>query len=168
MAPPILVVMGVSGSGKSTVAKALAQALHWPFEEGDDLHPAANVAKMRAGHPLTDEDRKPWLGAIGRWIDGQATTGEPGVITCSALRRAYRDQLRQGRPQVKLVFLEGSKGLIEDRLAHRQGHFMPPSLLDSQFEALEEPGPDEPVIKVNIDEPVETQVRDIEWALGLR
>jgi carbohydrate kinase (thermoresistant glucokinase family) len=167
MAPPILVVMGVSGSGKSTVAKALAQALRWPFEEGDDLHPAANVAKMRAGHPLTDEDRKPWLEAIGRWIDGQAAKGEPGVITCSALRRAYRDQLRQGRPQVKLVFLEGSKGLIEDRLAHRQGHFMPPSLLDSQFEALEEPGPDEPVIKVNIDELVEAQVRDIERALGL-
>jgi carbohydrate kinase (thermoresistant glucokinase family) len=167
MPPPVLVVMGVSGSGKSTVAKALAEALAWPFEEGDDLHPPANVAKMRAGHPLTDEDRKPWLEAIGRWIDGQAAKDEPGVITCSALRRAYRDQIRQGRPQVKLVFLEGSRSLIADRLSHRQGHFMPPSLLDSQFEALEEPGPDEPVIKVNIDESVEAQVRDVERALGI-
>ncbi|HEY2050891.1 MAG TPA: gluconokinase [Caulobacteraceae bacterium] len=166
MAPPILVVMGVSGSGKTTVAKPLAQALGWPFEEGDDLHPAANVAKMRAGHPLDDEDRKPWLEAIGRWIDAQAAKREAGVITCSALKRAYRDQIRQGRPQVTLVFLEGSKALIAERLSHRHGHFMPPSLLDSQFEALEAPGPDEPVITVDISESVETQVRDIEQALG--
>jgi gluconokinase len=166
MAPPILVVMGVSGSGKTTVAKPLAEDLGWPFEEGDDLHPAANVAKMRAGHPLDDEDRKPWLAAIGRWIDGQASKGEPGVITCSALKRAYRDQIRGGRPQVTLVFLEGSKALIAERLADRHGHFMPAALLDSQFEALEAPGPDEPVIKVEIDQSVEAQVRDIRQALS--
>jgi gluconokinase len=166
MAPPVLVVMGVSGSGKTTVAKPLAEALGWAFEEGDDLHPAANVAKMRAGHPLDDEDRKPWLEAIGRWIDGQAARGEPGVITCSALKRAYRDQIRRGRPQVRLVFLEGSKALISERLSHRHGHFMPAALLDSQFEALEAPGPDEPVITVEIDQSVERQVEAIETALG--
>lgn len=166
MAPPVLVVMGVSGSGKTTVAKALARTLGWTFEEGDDLHPAANVAKMRAGHPLDDDDRKPWLEAIGHWIDNQAVRGEPGVITCSALKRMYRDHIRAGRPQVTLVFLEGPKGLIADRLARRHGHFMPPSLLDSQFEALQEPGPDEPVIKVDIRESPEAQVQDIEEALG--
>jgi carbohydrate kinase (thermoresistant glucokinase family) len=165
MAPPILVVMGVSGSGKTTVARPLAAALGWAFEEGDDLHPAANVAKMHAGHPLDDEDRKPWLEAIGRWIDGQASKGEPGVITCSALKRAYRDQIRQGRPQVTLVFLEGSKALIAERLSHRHGHFMPAALLDSQFETLEQPGPDEPVITVDISESVEAQVSDIRRAL---
>lgn len=165
MPPPVLVVMGVSGSGKTTVAKALAQSLGWSFEEGDDLHPAANVAKMRAGHPLDDEDRKPWLEAIGRWIDAQASRDEPGVITCSALKRAYRDHIRQGRPQVRLIFLEGPKSLIADRLAHRHGHFMPPSLLDSQFEALEAPGPDEAVIQVDIRQSVEAQVAAIRRAL---
>ena len=166
MAPPVLVVMGVSGSGKTTVAKKLAEALGWTFEEGDDLHPAANVAKMRAGHPLDDEDRKPWLEAIGQWIDDQAARGEPGVITCSALKRVYRDHIRAGRPQVAFVFLKGSKELIAERLAHRHGHFMPPALLDSQFEALEEPGPDEPVITVDIAKSPEAQVADIERAVG--
>ena len=166
MPPPVLVVMGVSGSGKTTVAKELAEALGWTFEEGDDLHPAANVAKMRAGHPLDDEDRKPWLDAIGRWIDDEAKKGAPAVITCSALKRVYRDQIRADRPQVTFVFLEGSKSLIADRLAHRHGHFMPPSLLDSQFEALEEPEPDEPVITVDIAKSPEAQVADIEHALG--
>jgi carbohydrate kinase (thermoresistant glucokinase family) len=166
-APPVLVVMGVSGAGKSTVGKALADALTWPFEEGDDLHPAANVAKMKAGVPLTDEDREPWLAAIARWIDQQAANREPGIITCSALKRAYRDRLRDGRPQVWLVFLEGSRKLIGERLAHRKGHFMPPALLDSQFAALEEPGADEPVIDVDIARPMAEQVREVETALGL-
>ena len=166
-APPILVVMGVSGSGKTTVAKPLAQALGWTFEEGDELHPAANVAKMRAGHPLDDEDRKPWLKAIGHWIDNQAAKDEPGVITCSALKRAYRDQIDAGRPQVTFVFLEGSEALIAERLSHRHGHFMPPSLLDSQFEALQAPDPDEPVITIDISKSVEAQVKSIETALGM-
>ncbi len=163
--PPVLLVMGVSGSGKTTVARALADALGWDYQEGDDLHPPANVAKMRAGIPLTDEDRQPWLAAIGAWIDDQAHTGRPGIVTCSALKRAYRDGLRRGRPQVRLVFLEGSRKLIADRLSHRKGHFMPPSLLDSQFAALEDPGADEPVIDVEIDQSIEGQVRDIEQAL---
>jgi len=158
--------MGVSGSGKSTVGKGLANALDWPFEEGDDLHPPANIAKMKAGVPLTDEDRAPWLAAIARWIDGQAARAEPGIITCSALKRGYRDHLRKDRPQVWLVFLEGSRQVIAERLAHRQGHFMPPSLLDSQFAALEAPGEDEPVIDVDIEQPIDAQVRAVKSAIG--
>jgi gluconokinase len=167
MAPPLLLVMGVSGSGKTTVAKALAGALGWDFEEGDDLHPPANIAKMRAGIPLTDEDRKPWLEAIGAWMDTESAKARAGIVTCSALRRAYRDQLRQGRPQARFVFLDGPRDLIEDRMEHRQGHFMPTALLDSQIATLEAPGPDEPVIRVDISQSVPSQVRSIETALGL-
>jgi carbohydrate kinase (thermoresistant glucokinase family) len=165
-APPVLLVMGVSGSGKTTVGKALAEALGWPFEEGDDLHPPANVAKMKAGVPLTDEDRAPWLAAVARWIDDQALRGEPGVITCSALKRAYRDRLRADRPHLWLVFLEGSRRVIAERLAQRHGHFMPASLLDSQLAALEPPGEDEPVIDVDIEAPLDQQVGAVEAALG--
>jgi carbohydrate kinase (thermoresistant glucokinase family) len=166
--PPVLLVMGVSGSGKTTVGKALADALGWSFQEGDDLHPAANIAKMKAGMPLTDADRQPWLAAIANWIDGQAARIEPGIITCSALKRAYRDDLRIGRPQVWLVFLEGSRELIAERLAHRQGHFMPPRLLESQFAALEAPGADEPVIDVGIETSLDDQIRAVEAALAER
>jgi gluconokinase len=149
MAPPrILVLMGVSGSGKTTVGALLAGTLGWPYAEADAFHSPANVAKMAAGHPLTDEDRWPWLQAIGAWIDGQLARGEPGVVTCSALKRVYRDVLR--RPGVELVYLQGSRELIAQRMATRQGHFFKPAMLDSQLAALEEPSPDEGVIQVSI------------------
>jgi gluconokinase len=138
---PVLVIMGVSGSGKSTVAGLLAGRLGWDLEEGDDLHPAANVAKMHAGQPLTDEDRGPWLESIAGWIRAHTAAGRPGVVTCSALKKRYRDILRgEG---VVFVFLQGSRDRISDRLASRHGHFMPPALLESQFEALEQPTEDE-------------------------
>jgi gluconokinase len=138
---PVLVIMGVSGSGKSTVAGLLAGRLGWDLAEGDDLHPASNVAKMQAGEPLTDEDRWPWLETISEWIRAHTQDGTPGVITCSALKKRYRDILRgEG---VVFVFLQGSKDRISDRLASRHGHFMPPALLESQFEALEAPTEDE-------------------------
>jgi gluconokinase len=146
--PPVLVVMGVSGTGKSTVAGLLAGHLGWPLQEGDDLHPEANVAKMEQGIPLTDDDRWPWLDTIGAWIDEQGRRGEPGIITCSALKRAYRDRLR--RPNVVFVHLAGTRDTITRRMAARSGHFMPLSLLDSQLATLEAPGPDERVITVDL------------------
>ena len=135
--------MGVSGSGKTTIAEGLADAEHWTLLEGDSFHPPANVAKMRAGTPLTDEDRLPWLRAIAAAIDADLARGVNAVVACSALRRAYRDILIGDRRDVRLLYLKGSKALIADRLKSRKGHFMPPSLLDSQFRTLEEPGPDE-------------------------
>lgn len=164
-APPVLVVMGVSGSGKSTVARPLAERLGWACQEGDALHPPANIAKMKAGIPLDDADRAPWLAAIGDWMDRQAAAEEGAVVTCSALKRAYRDQLREGRPFVRFVYLKGSETLIARRLAARSGHFMPPSLLASQFAALEGPKPDERAIVVDIDQPVAAQVATIVAAL---
>lgn len=149
-APPILVVMGVSGAGKTTVGELVAKNLGWPFVDGDDLHPKANIDKMRAGIPLDDADRAPWLAAIGAWMDAQAKAGKPGVIACSALKRAYRDTLRAGRPQVRIVYLRGSQDEIAGRLAHRTGHFWPPKLLASQFADLEPPSPDEHAIVVDI------------------
>ncbi|HZC15652.1 MAG TPA: gluconokinase, partial [Caulobacteraceae bacterium] len=122
-APPILVVMGVSGAGKTTVGKLVAKDLGWPFADGDDLHPKANIDKMRAGIPLNDADRAPWLAAIGAWMDARSKANEPGVVACSALKRAYRDTLRTGRPQVRIVYLRGSQAKIAERLAHRTGHF---------------------------------------------
>jgi len=160
-APTVLVVMGVSGSGKTTVGKLLAERLGWTFEEGDDLHPAANIAKMKAGHPLTDADRAPWLEAIGRWIDDCLKAGRSGVITCSALKRAYRDQLADGRPQVKFVFLDLDQATIAERLKHRRGHFMPPSLLASQFADLQAPGDDEPVIRTDGRQSSEAQAQSV-------
>jgi carbohydrate kinase (thermoresistant glucokinase family) len=148
MAPRVLVIMGVSGSGKTTVGALLAGRLGWPYAEADDFHPPANIAKMAAGDPLTDEDRGPWLQAIGAWIDGQLSRGERGVVTCSALKRAYRDVLR--RPGDQLVYLQGARELIADRMAARRGHFFKPSMLDSQLATLEEPGPDEGILIVEI------------------
>ncbi|MGN7862727.1 gluconokinase [Microbacterium sp. 22303] len=133
--PTILVVMGVSGSGKSTLAGVLAGRLGWALQEGDDLHPAANVAKMEAGIPLTDEDRRPWLELIRDWIVAKQEAGQPGVVTCSALRRSYREIL--ARPGVEFVHLKGTKHDLAERLGRRLGHFMPASLLDSQLDTLE-------------------------------
>jgi gluconokinase len=152
-APPVLIVMGVAGTGKTTVGAMLAGRLHWLYAEADDFHPAANVEKMAAGTPLTDADREPWLAAIGRWIDERAAAGEPAIVTCSGLKRAYRDRLRQGRPQVRVVFLEGSRELIARRLAARHGHFMRVEMLDSQFADLEPPEPDEGVTEVSVEPP---------------
>jgi gluconokinase len=147
----VAVVMGVSGAGKSTIGRRLAERLCWKFKEGDDLHSAENVAKMRSGQPLTDTDRKPWLAAVAAVIDQWRRCGEHGVITCSALRRAYRRQIVGARGDVRLVYLEGSRELIVKRLATRRDHFMPVRLLDTQFATLEPPGPDENPITVDID-----------------
>jgi gluconokinase len=140
--------MGVSGSGKTTVGALLAGRLGWRYAEADDFHSAANVAKMAAGHPLTDDDRWPWLRAIRAWIDGQLARGEPGVVTCSALRRVYRDLLRG--PGIQLVYLRGSRELIAQRMAARQAHFFKPGMLDSQLATLEEPAADEGVVTVDV------------------
>lgn len=149
-APSVLVVMGVSGSGKTTIAALLAGRLGWEFEDGDDFHPAANVEKMRGGTALTDADRWPWLGAIAAWIDATRGAGLHGIVACSALRRAYRDILVGARADVRLVYLQGDRGLIAARQAARVNHYMPASLVDSQFAALEEPGADEAPITVSV------------------
>jgi gluconokinase len=159
--------MGVSGSGKSTIADKLAERLGWTFEDGDRFHPASNVAKMSAGHPLTDEDRWPWLRAIADEIDRVCRAGEHAVIACSALKRAYRDVLVHGRNDVRIVFLSGTQPLIAGRLAARKGHFMPPGLLDSQFRTLEPPQADEQPLTVSIDASVDAIVDDIVRQLGL-
>ncbi len=149
--PSVLVSMGVSGSGQSTIAAPLAQKLGWPFRDGDEFHPAANVAKMKSGIPLTDEDRGPWLEAIAAWIDEERSQGAHAIVTSSALKRSYRAVIIGDRPDVRLVYLKGSEALIASRLAKRHGHFMPPSLLRSQFAALEEPEPDENPLIVSIE-----------------
>ena len=155
-AAPLVVVMGVSGSGKSVVGAALAQRIGVPFEDGDDLHPAANIAKMMAGHPLDDDDRRPWLIAIGAWLADHARGG--GLVSCSALKRSYRDLIRSEAPAVVFVHLVGDPEVIRRRQASRPGHFMPASLMESQFQTLEPLEPDErgfPVdIGVRIDEVV--------------
>ena len=154
-AAQVLVVMGVSGSGKSTVAALIAARLGWIFVDGDSFHTPEHVAKMHAGHALDDEDRAPWLARIATWIRHRLEAGESGVVVCSALRRAYRDILTGGSRRVRLVYLEGDKALVAGRLAARQGHFMSPRLLDSQFATLEVPGPDERPVTVGIAEPPE-------------
>jgi gluconokinase len=164
--PAVLVVMGVSGVGKTTLGRAVAERLGWMFEEGDELHPAANIAKMKAGIPLTDADRAPWLDAIGDWIDHQLGAGRSGVITCSALKRAYRDRLAKSRPQVSFVFIQLDQADVAARIAGRRGHFMPPSLLASQFADLQPPGPDEPMIVVDGAQPIRAQVEAVVARLG--
>jgi len=149
--PAVLIVMGVSGSGKSTIGTLLAMRLQWEFEDGDWFHPPANVDKMHRGIPLTDEDRWPWLAAIAEWIDKTRASGGHGVIACSALKRRYRGVLIGDRKDVRLVYLKGDEALIARRFATRHEHFMPLSLLHSQFEALEEPGPDESPITISIE-----------------
>lgn len=162
---PVLVVMGVSGTGKSTIAAALAERLGWPMQEGDALHPQANVDKMAAGQPLTDEDRWPWLVRVTAWIDQRAAAGNPGIVTCSALKRAYRDVLR--RDFVHFVYLSGERALIAQRMHERQGHFMPPALLDSQLATLEPPSEDEQAIIVDIALPPGDQIIEIVSRLHL-
>jgi gluconokinase len=145
----ILIVAGVSGSGKSTVGSMLADRLHWRFADGDDFHPAANIAKMRLGIPLTDNDRWPWLQAIGAWMDQRIAQGESVVIACSALKRSYRNVLLTGRPDALLVFLTEDREVLARRLAARHGHFFPEVLLATQFDALEPPQPDEHAITIH-------------------
>jgi gluconokinase len=156
--PCALIVMGVSGSGKSTIAGKLAERLNWTCEDGDRFHPKSNVEKMSAGHPLTDEDRRPWLQAVAEEIDRVCREREHAVIACSALKRAYREILVHGRNDVRIVYLKGSRDLIASRLKLRKGHFMPPALLESQFNTLEEPGPSENPIVVDIDASVDAIV----------
>jgi gluconokinase len=143
--------MGVSGSGKSTVASLLALRLRWEFEDGDWFHPAVNVEKMHSGTPLTDDDRKPWLAAISDWIDQTRRRGDHAVIACSALKRRYREVLIGDRDDVRLVYLKGEEALIARRIATRYEHFMPQSLLHSQFQAIEEPGTDERPLTISIE-----------------
>ena len=164
--PPILVIMGVSGTGKSTVAQDLAARLGWPFEEGDGLHPEANVAKMHAGIPLTDADRQPWLERVAAWIDAQRARKQPGIITCSALKRSYRQIIIGDRPEVRLVYLRGGRDVIARHLAARRGHFMPASLLQSQIDTLEEPGPDEDPLTVDVGPPAGEVAEQIILLLG--
>jgi gluconokinase len=166
--PCVLVVMGVAGTGKSTVAGLLTGRLGWELAEGDDLHPPANVAKMASGQPLTDEDRWPWLDKVAAWIKDRVRSGKPGVVTCSALKRRYRDRLRG--PGVVFVHLAGDKELIAARMAARLNHFMPTGLLDSQFEALEPIEPDENavVLTLSADKTPQEEADEIIRRLGLR
>jgi carbohydrate kinase (thermoresistant glucokinase family) len=161
VSPVVLVLMGVSGSGKSTIALELKRVLGWAFQEGDDLHPPANVEKMRAGHPLTDTDRLPWLHAVARWVDDRLAAHEPGLITCSDLKRAYRDITVGKREGVRLVYLKGDEQLIHDRIILRQHQYMPPSLLHSQLDTLEEPTQDEHPIIVTVHETIGETVLEI-------
>lgn len=148
--PVVAVVMGVSGCGKSTIGKRLAKELGWDFLEGDDLHTAAAVAKMRSGQPLDDADRAPWLAAIAAWIAEHVRDGRGGVATCSALKRAYRVTLAGGRPEVMFVHLDGSREILEQRVRERKHLYMPASLLDSQLAALEPLDPDERGVTIDI------------------
>jgi len=165
--PPVVVVMGVSASGKSTLGAALAQRLGWAFQEGDDLHPAANVARMAAGQPLDDADRAPWLDRVADWIAQRSAAGEGGVITCSALKRAYRDRLRAARADLAFVLPDPPEAVLRARIAGRRGHFMPPSLLDSQLRTLERPAADERALAITGEPDAEAALAQVErWLLS--
>ena len=166
MTAPRLVIMGVSGCGKSTVGERLAQRLGVPFLEGDDLHPPRNVALMAAGTPLTDADRADWLDAIAERLSG-LQPDEGMVVSCSALKRMYRDRLRAAASDLQFVHLHGDPALLATRLAQRQGHYMPPALLISQLETLEIPSADESALSLDITEPADNLVTQIEHHLHL-
>lgn len=166
MAGRSIIVMGVSGSGKTTVGEAVARRIHAKFIDGDDLHPRTNIQKMGSGHPLNDEDRMPWLERLSDAAYSLHHKNETGIIVCSALKRRYRDRLREGNPEMVFLYLKGSFDVIMERLKARSGHFMPTDLLKSQFEALEEPGSDEPdVICVDIDADIDEVVQRCVLAL---
>jgi gluconokinase len=169
-APSItLVLMGVSGVGKSTVMAALEERMNARFAEGDDFHPESNVRLMRAGTALTDEDRRPWLRSIAEWIGGCERDVVDGVVTCSALRRRYRDLLRDGHPSVRFVHLTLGPAALEQRVASREGHYMPASLLESQLETLEPLGSDEPGIEIDAGQkPSEIAAAIVRWVAGIR
>jgi len=157
----IVVVAGVSGSGKTTVGVLLAKTLGWHFTDGDALHPAANIAKMRAGHPLTEADRKPWLKRVMAWMDGYQASGQSAVLACSALKLSYRDKLRAASPGVRIVFLEVSRSVLAARLGARHGHFFPAALLDSQLAAVQVPQPGEDALVLAASARPEREVREI-------
>ncbi len=159
--PRILVVMGVSGSGKSSLALGLRDALGWTFQEGDELHPPANVEKMRQGIPLDDDDRAPWLATCAAWIRARHDAHEPGILTCSALKRAYREVLWQGLDDVWFLYLKVPEAVLKERLARRTHHYMPSSLLPTQLRTLEEPGEGEQVIEVVAHETVAGTIEDV-------
>ncbi|WP_145931342.1 gluconokinase [Yersinia bercovieri] len=160
MAGHSIIVMGVSGSGKTTVGEAVARQIDAKFIDGDDLHPRANIQKMGSGHPLNDEDRMPWLERLSDAAYSLNHKNETGIIVCSALKRRYRDRLREGNQGMVFLYLKGSFDVIMERLKARSGHFMPTDLLKSQFEALEEPGTEEPdVVCVDIDADIDEVVR---------
>ncbi len=157
--------MGVSGCGKSTVGRLVAERTGWPFLDADDLHSADNIAKMATGTPLIDADRVPWLAQVAAWIAERRAAGESAVVACSALKRSYRDRLRQADPELRIVYLQSERGIISARLAQRVGHFFPPRLLDAQFADLDEPGPDEDPITVPIGQTPSAEVEDVLAAL---
>lgn len=165
--PTHVVVMGVSGSGKTTVGQALAAALGWRFVEGDAFHPAANVEKMASGHALDDADRRPWLEALAAEIGKDDAAGRSSVVGCSALKRAYRDILRTGAPDVRFLHVHGDVALLADRVSHRPGHFFPAALLESQLATLEPLGPDERGYVVDLAAPVDEMVAEARADLGL-
>ncbi len=160
----IVIIYGVSGAGKTTVGQLLARELGWHFLEADEFHPAANIEKMHSGHPLTDEDRWPWLESLRELITRCIARGENAVLACSALKRAYREHLRVSE-EVKLVFLRGDYALVAEQLRHRHGHFMNPALLRSQFDDLEEPDPDEGAITIQLGRPPRELVEEIKTKL---
>src|SRR5262245_49879077 len=165
--PMVLVLMGVSGCGKSTTGTRLSKLLGWPFRDADSFHPQANIDKMSKGLPLTDDDRQPWLAAIAHWIDERLAGNESGIVSCSALKRSYRRVIIGDRPDVHLVYLKGDIELIGDRVSRRKNHFMPPALLKSQFDALEEPQADERALSVPIVMPPRRVVDSIVQQLGI-
>jgi gluconokinase len=157
----VIIMMGVSGAGKTTIGRLLASELGYDYAEGDSYHPPANIEKMSAGIPLDDSDRQPWLERMAADIDSWLAHARPHVLACSALKRRYRDILIGSRDGVRLVFLHGSPSLINQRLRQRSGHYMPPSLLDSQFAALEPPAAEERALSVNIDAPAPTIIAEL-------
>jgi gluconokinase len=162
----VVLVMGVSGSGKTTIGEAFARRAGWPFLDGDRMHSPANVAKMAAGIPLDDADRQPWLAEIAEWIAKRRAVGEHGVVACSALKRSYRDLLRRADPDLRVLYLKGDREQLETRLAQRRNHFFPAALLDAQLADLEEPNPDEDPRVVHIGGSVADTVDAVEQALA--